>query len=320
MPSLTDLPPELIQQICQLLFVPFSRQLVSSKIEIKSYERLALLCKIIEGSYAVGEHVKQLEIWLKHEVDEGLPKSNAVSSIIHSPTDRQGSRHPGHNQNCETRSRPSRYGPSPLRHGRLPYRTLNWLDYNVDRPLSTLGRYKAPSPLPIIELGGINLHGLLSIGQLSDGHKDVSHDLSSFPVLNTLTFRSSAFTSSALPVLHSLPKLKLLSFGPYSDISVDDILSLLGPMRPPSLSQIRFSNVYEEKVWDDYEECLIKIDLGWTTEFSRAEFPRVLTAAAAIGVKLVALAVERAQDILARQKQREEQLKKQKERAQASGA
>jgi hypothetical protein len=235
------------------------------------------------------------------------------------------------------------------------YRSLNWLDYEVNRPLATLGRYKSPSSLPRIELGGLNLFGylngnpavndlisscpylasllvmdkhldkpnniapllasarvpsnltFLSVGEVSPGDEDISLALTPFTDIEKLELRASSFTSALIPVLHSMQHLTSIFFAPFAEVSCDDLVQLVGPMKPPKLEDIKISKVFQVEEFDEWEGYRYKVDQGWTSEFSRAALEtNVLPAAKAGGVKLSGYAVEVIEKAAAQKARREE--------------
>ncbi|GAA5870950.1 hypothetical protein JCM8547_000039 [Rhodosporidiobolus lusitaniae] len=97
MPFLTDLPPELIEEICELVykadkkqyrgsvskhFVLTSRRLVFSKIMIWTYKRLEQLCTVVKEDPAVGSYVKKLDLELTNAVVTGRPGADSLFCLF----------------------------------------------------------------------------------------------------------------------------------------------------------------------------------------------------------------------------------------------
>ncbi|BGP20439.1 hypothetical protein JCM10213_001553 [Rhodosporidiobolus nylandii] len=97
MPSLLDLPAELLDIIVDLVhasrpkqylgavhraFHPRARRLTFREVEVSSYGDLSLLCDIVKGSAAVGGTVKDVVIELEGENDNGDPKPAVVSALF----------------------------------------------------------------------------------------------------------------------------------------------------------------------------------------------------------------------------------------------
>ncbi|BGP20393.1 hypothetical protein JCM10213_002295 [Rhodosporidiobolus nylandii] len=98
MPSLLDLPPELVDQIVEMVhtthpkqylgsihraFLPISRRLFFRNLVVTSFVRLDRLCDLLRQGEAVAQSVARLELNLTG-ADPGLPSSADVAALLES--------------------------------------------------------------------------------------------------------------------------------------------------------------------------------------------------------------------------------------------
>ncbi|BGP20382.1 hypothetical protein JCM10213_002306 [Rhodosporidiobolus nylandii] len=98
MPCLLDLPPELIDEIVELVhathpkqylgtvhraFLPVSRRLFFRNLVVTSFVRLDRLCDLLRQGKAVAQSVARLELDLA-DIDPGLPSSADVAALLQS--------------------------------------------------------------------------------------------------------------------------------------------------------------------------------------------------------------------------------------------
>ncbi|GAA6042892.1 hypothetical protein JCM8097_002755 [Rhodosporidiobolus ruineniae] len=199
MAQLTDLPNELISEIVELvhathkrhylgavstLFLPFSRHLFFNEVKVTSYERLALFCDVVKGNQEVATYPKLLDLNLTDEEDGGSPKSRAVSALFSRLTSLAELNVINATRIVQLVLAPPATGrvlPSlvilklqdkfekwsnpfaPIHYSNLErYRRLNWLELDIQRGHSSLGRYSRASEPPRLLLGGLELSGSLN--------------------------------------------------------------------------------------------------------------------------------------------------------------
>ncbi|GAA5945041.1 hypothetical protein JCM10213_001538 [Rhodosporidiobolus nylandii] len=189
MPSLLDLPIELLDFIVEVVhamrpkqylgavhraFLPRARQLVFREVEVKTYERLGQFEQLVESRGALSGIVQGLKLVLKTQADPGTPKTSTLSSLFTRRTSVTELSACGSPRIAKLALSPSSTGrplPSlgcliiddplegwsnpfdPVHYSQISaYRYLNWLELNVDRALSSLGRYKRASSGVVLEL------------------------------------------------------------------------------------------------------------------------------------------------------------------------
>ncbi|GAA5869358.1 hypothetical protein JCM8547_008652 [Rhodosporidiobolus lusitaniae] len=253
MPWFTDLPPERLEEICELLyedhpkqylgavsklFVPFSRQLVFSKIRVETYQRLEQLCNLVGADYR--RHLTSLEKLTVRGRGVSPPTNAsylpALSHLVYDPF---------------PENRP--FDPSPFRDA-WHYRRLSCLyisyPFKVSRERSQLPTHNPPGPLVHLHFTRLSLSGHLrehpdvldliascsSLVQLMLTTSDGSSSRVLPDLLHAVTYPATLKT--ALPVLgQSLPSP---TRSPYTLGHLATLNSLAARYLPPPTSS-RFS-------------------------------------------------------------------------------
>ncbi|BGP20545.1 hypothetical protein JCM10213_003809 [Rhodosporidiobolus nylandii] len=196
MPSLLDLPAELLDCIVDLAglgnrtqylglvhraFLHRSRRLLFRDVQVSSFERLALLCAVVQGSEVVGRTIRELCIGMRNEPEESKPANGAVLALFTrlscltaltvagssrlaklalTPPKRATPTLPCLESLCVTSALTGWSNPLHPSYlaGLERYPELYWLEVDIERPPPTLGR-TLPTSAPRLTLGGLVLKG-----------------------------------------------------------------------------------------------------------------------------------------------------------------
>ncbi|GAA5947979.1 hypothetical protein JCM10213_007674 [Rhodosporidiobolus nylandii] len=307
MPSLLDLPAELISHILELVFdtryslpslylyrglLPIARAVVFRHTATTTFVRLTRLYGGDQLEVPVG--INTLRAFLRQlpNLDELDIMGPATVAGVLKPTTTGPAipslgvlklAYPHDWSDLQSQFDPRRFVPL----GHYPHLdALELLTLLDTSPSSThlaklLEALPRPAKLTALTLGRVDPSALAD-----GGHLDILHRFSN---LASLELRCNSFTAADLPHLRSLPNLSRLVFGRETSISTSQLLDLaFGSDSLPSLRTLRLDLVY--KPFPAFFHTSPLAYHGWTATFTFDGVGELLDVAEKQGVKLIGLA------------------------------